>query len=931
MAMEYNRERRWFQTNQQDLRQCFGDALFQGDNTDWGQVRSAITWCDRLLRHFGEAVPTALAARFNDVGQLQRESRQAVLNLELSILRATELVEGLANVLPPSGIDGSPLNEVFLGRLTEWLSARIEQIHRLQEWTQFLDAKGECSQLGLDDFVQQIIDQGISATHLRDVFRKRLLTAWLAEASKESPAIGKFNGLYRGELIRSYRELDRALIRKAAQLVLAKVEQGQPRPVASTGAVTSQMSILLREIQKKSRHKPLRTLFSEIPELLQRLKPCLLMSPLSVSSYLASERLRFDVVIFDEASQIPPWDAICSILRADQVIVAGDNKQLPPTWFFQVDLDEDEEETEEDLTPLESILDECAALPGFSQCHLRWHYRSRNEGLIAFSNQEFYQGRLITFPSPVTEDKSVLFDHVPGGVYDRGGSRTNRIEAQRVAALVFDHFERYGTSRSLGVIAMSVAQERAIDEEIQRLRPNHPHLEPCFSEDVEEPFFVKNLENVQGDERDHIILSVGYGRDRAGVVSLNFGPINRTGGERRLNVAITRARFQTMVVCSFLPHELDLTKLTTNNPGITLLQRYLEYARSGRFPTTTTAGESTESDFEEAVLRALQAAGFQVDVQVGCSGFRIDLAIRHPRQPGRYILGIECDGKTYHEARSARDRDRLRQEVLEGLGWRILRIWSPDWLSNPQAQVERVRREVERLIDEDENGVPAPVPSQGPKQPPSNENEKADEDDPPPTPNELLTEPMAAAIELVPYRAYAPQQRWPARTYYEANGWSSSNAMRRLVSELTTIVDVEAPIHRDAALRRLASLLNISRVGARVRSIGLAAIREATRSGNIVERGDFLYGKDAKPVLPRRRPDSTWPFHEIPLEELCEAMRLLLSEHVGMSELDLMRETARLFGYERMGSRVEAHLREAVGHLIQSGDVRRTEGVLTLS
>jgi hypothetical protein len=321
---------------------------------------------------------------------------------------------------------------------------------------------------------------------------------------------------------------------------------------------------------------------------------------------------------------------------------SGDDKQLPPTTFFQVDVEDDyDEESDPDTTPLESILDECAAIPSFGRGHLKWHYRSRREGLIAFSNREFYDGELITFPAPTAADHSVRFEYTPHGIYDRGASRTNRAEARRVAELVIKHFETYGRSQSLGVIALSVAQEHAIDDELMRVRPSVPHLEPFFAEDaedIEEPFFVKNLENVQGDQRDRIIISIGYGRDVNGVLSLNFGPINRAGGERRLNVAITRARWETTVVCSFLPHELDLTRLTTHNVGVAKLQAYLEYAYRGEFVSEAAGIGAESNEFEEAVRAALEREGLRVDMQVGCSGFRVDLAVRHPDQKGRYAV-----------------------------------------------------------------------------------------------------------------------------------------------------------------------------------------------------------------------------------------------------------------------------------------------------
>jgi superfamily I DNA and/or RNA helicase len=416
------------------------------------------------------------------------------------------------------------------------------------------------------------------------------------------------------------------------------------------------------------------------------------MSPLSVSQFLPADlaKMQFDVVVFDEASQLLPEDAIGAIYRGKQLVVTGDNQQLPPTTFFQQFADDGESE-DDDAPPLfESILDACLGA-GFSRQMLRWHYRSRHEHLIAFSNENYYDGKLITFPSPRLADpgQGVQFHHVPDGVYDRGGKRDNPREAAEVARLVLEHF-RTRPELSLGVIAFSYAQMEAIQDELDRQLAQQPDLERFFDGGRLEGFFVKNLETVQGDERDVILLSVGYGRDAEGKIVLNFGPLNRDGGERRLNVAVTRARRQLIAVSSVRARDLNVTAGQAR--GLRHLQRYLDFAERGieaLRPADQTAPLPT-TGLHEDVSAELKKLGYDAVPHIGCGAYRIDLGIVDPNEAGRFLLGIEFDGPSYAQASTARDRDRLRQEVLGKLGWRLHRVWAPDWLLRKQEEVQRL-------------------------------------------------------------------------------------------------------------------------------------------------------------------------------------------------------------------------------------------------
>jgi len=466
-----------------------------------------------------------------------------------------------------------------------------------------------------------------------------------------------------------------------------------------------ELALLRREMAKQRKLMPTRKLIAALPSLLPALKPCVMMSPLSVSTYLGDSNYEFDTVIFDEASQVRTEDAIGAIFRAKQAIIAGDSKQLPPTDFFNSsisnsdDFEEDEDGEVNDSGAFESLLDEATLLPTQT---LLWHYRSRHEHLIAFSNSKIYQGNLITFPSSIekTDGAGVEYIHVVGGTYNRGGKNGNKAEATRVAELAFEHFGQY-PKRSLGIIAFGEVQQTAILDALIEKRKANPTFEPFFREDREESIFIKNLETVQGDERDTIIFSIGYAPDAAGKFIMNFGPLSRNGGERRLNVAVTRARYNLKLVGSILPTDIDIER--TSGEGPKLLRLYIDFAING---ANAILGEVTsdndlwfDSPFETSVYRFLTEHGYDVTTQVGCSGYRIDMAVRHPKYNGRFAIGIECDGAMYHGARTARERDRLRQTVLEDMGWKIHRIWSTDWIKDRHTEGERLLTAVRQAID----------------------------------------------------------------------------------------------------------------------------------------------------------------------------------------------------------------------------------------
>lgn len=592
-----------------------------------------------------------------------------------------------------NGSDGSPAS------MRELCGGILQLEPKLHAWCAWRKVRGEAVALGLTPLVDAIEKGLVELGKAKVSFITDYARWWLNATVDSDYVLRAFVSAEHEKRIADFKALDDRVSDLTRDYIRAGLCANLPDQDDSQK--NSEWGILRREMQKKKRHKPLRELISSIPSTITKLAPCLLMSPLSIAQYLSTETPMFDIVVFDEASQIPVWDAIGAIARGKQVVMVGDPKQLPPTSFFdRAESENDYEDVEGDL---DSILDECigANLPTIN---LSWHYRSRHESLIAFSNSRYYGGGLVTFPSPNTEDKAVSFHFISNGVYEKGGGRINKPEARAlvdhiVSRLKDKSFKTRGMS--IGVVTFNSEQQRLIEDLLDAERRKSPVIESYFADEEIEPVFVKNLESVQGDERDIMYFSVTYGPDVSGSISMNFGPMNRDGGERRLNVAITRARQELLVFSSLKPEQLDLSR--TSAVGVRDLKHFMDYAERGPKAIAEsvygTIGDY-DSPFEEAVAKALAIKGWQVHSQVGVSSFRIDIGVVDPDAPGRYLAGIECDGATYHRSATARDRDKLRERVLKGLGWQIIRIWSTDWWIDAAGSLEKVHGKLNKLLEE---------------------------------------------------------------------------------------------------------------------------------------------------------------------------------------------------------------------------------------
>ncbi|MDF3131086.1 DUF3320 domain-containing protein [Kiritimatiellaeota bacterium B1221] len=638
------------------------------------------------------------------------------------------------------------------------------------------------------------------------------------------------------------------------------------------------------------------------------------MSPLSVAQYLDAESTNFDLVVFDEASQIPVWDAVGVIARGKQVIVAGDPKQLPPTSFFgRADSDEDSLDDYDLVEDQESILDECmgAGLPCY---HLNWHYRSQNETLIAFSNHHYYENRLFTFPSPDNVSTGVRWVHVPEGHYDKGRTRTNRAEGERVVQEIQNRLHDPKTnSHSIGVVTFSQAQQVLIENLLDDLRMKDPTVEAYFDDDaVEDPIFVKNLENVQGDERDVIIFSIGYGPDASGKPSMNFGPLNRDGGERRLNVAVTRAKREVVLISTLRPEQIDLSR--TRSVGVAQLKAYMEYAQRGPKAlgeqVINASSEDFDSLFEEKVCRFLESKGYKLHTQVGCSGYRIDLAIVDPDEPGKYLVGIECDGATYHSSSTARDRDRLRQLVLEGLGWKIERVWSTDWWNNRAEAEARLLERVEHAIELSKVNAPEELPIE--------QQEKVAPQKP------SLQKTIQTAMNVDSSKAEIDRKVYPGGEPVLQKNQEQFYAPQHtqlLRDQLIRIVEREGPICESLLLSRVAEEWEFGRVGARIRE-RVFEVMDLKKTTEPEGDQQVYWPNECNPsayqvfrVADENKENSFRTLENIPRPEIRNAILSLLQDYGSMPIESLMRETLKLFGLKQLSKKAKSYLSLSVDAL----------------
>jgi very-short-patch-repair endonuclease len=678
--------------------------------TERAPVEAAIARAERLRNAIAAEAdgPEALATLRRAVSALVIDANELLSRDGAIASAAKRLSTALAGMDAASGQFSGLCRAVdtpSLAELAGRAAAVMTHVARLRDWVNWRRVRGEAVQSGLMPLVEALESGRLSATETSAAFELAYAYWFAFTRMDEEPLLRAFAATEHEDRIQRFRDVEDRMGALASRSIRAKICGLIPEKADT--AKHDGYAILKRQLQLQRSHKPIRQLATEMGESFTRLAPCMLMSPLSIAQYLPADQALFDLVIFDEASQITPWDAIGAMARGKQVVIAGDPRQMPPSNDFQRahGATSDDDGTEPDLA---SILEECLAA-GVPQHSLDWHYRSRHESLIAFSNHRYYESRLVTFPAPETRPSAVVWRRVPG-VWARGTERTNQVEAK---AIVDEAVRRLrdpgfvnvsGQPLTLGIITMNVEQMRLVEDLLDKARRAHPEIEAHFAEDRLEPVVVRNLETAQGDERDVILLGVGFGPTEPSgqTMSMHFGKLNTQGGWRRLNVAITRARTEMLVFTSFDPGMIDLTR--TSQQAVADLKRFIEYAHRGpRAIAEADRGSlgGADSPFEEGVAAELRRRGWTIVPQVGVSKFRIDLGVVHPDRPGDYLVGVECDGASYHSAATARDRDKVRANILAGLGWRLLRVWSTDWWTSRSHAADRLHEAMLALVEED--------------------------------------------------------------------------------------------------------------------------------------------------------------------------------------------------------------------------------------
>ncbi|MBC7548570.1 MAG: DUF3320 domain-containing protein [Polaromonas sp.] len=799
----------------------------------------------------------------------------------------------------------------FQGVLTGWTLAK----QQLRNWCLWRSVREKAISQGLQGLVADLETGAVELAQVEAHFDFSYCDWWLKKIIDMDPVLRSFHSADHERKIREIRQSDVRFQKLTEKYIAATLAGRVPTATGPAVGADSELGRLRRELQKQRKHMPVRQLVQGLPTLLPKLKPCLLMSPLSVAQYLDAGYAPFDLVVFDEATQIPVWDAIGAIARGRRLAVVGDPKQLPPTNFFSKSTGS-EASGEDQVEDLESILDECLGA-GMNRLSLQWHYRSRHESLITFSNVQYYESRLVTFPSPVTDDIAVKFERV-NGIYDRGATRTNRIEAEAIVKGIEQHYLAPDKSHlTIGVVTFNQPQQALIETLLDARRRSSQVLDRAIASRSHEPLFIKNLENVQGDERDVIFFSITFGPDAAGKTTMNFGPLNGEGGHRRLNVAISRAREAVVIYSSLMPEQIELSKVRA--AGVRDLKHYLEFAIRGPralVEQSIPTGQEPDSPFETAVIRILRQHNWEVHPQVGCSGYRIDIGVVDPRAPGRYLVGIECDGRTYHSGATARDRDRLRQHILEKLGWKIHRIWSTDWWLNPDGEIRKILERLQSLQMDEEPEEEVIADSES-------ASDSLDSQEMSDTNRQAVaqaTMPIFMSLELSPGDPEA---------FYDYKVASV------LAQQLADIIQIEGPVSEAFLFRKVSRAWGLERTGARIVR-HLKALLPAFAAKTQEDANTFYWPQEVIPGastyfrIADESASSKRHIDEVCIEELSALIIHVVSQAGNSSGPEVAKSICRLVGMSVATGPAVERATLAISNLTEQGKIIEAEGYIRL-
>ncbi len=907
---EYSRQRENLETRDEVAKEYFG-TLWLGEASDWQSLENYISWVLDFRR---------LCVNYGLHEQASRTvSRPApdVSNVNLLVQEAKEIQNRLAQFCILVGWREKYFANLNLPNILNRISEIITNLNLASRWAAFETVRQKIEKSIAAELLLEAMNEKFVFQDLEAIFRRAFYQKWLAQVVQEREELLHFQTLTHEQRVKEFRELDeRVLSENRAELVSnlrEKLQSDLQKP-----EMRSAMNFLRGQLAKQRKLAPLRVTMKHAFNAIRSIKRCFMMSPQTVAQLLENAEDKFDVVIFDEASQMPTEEAVGAVLRGKQLVVVGDPKQLPPTNFFAVQSGTVNVQYDEDGLPLyddsQSILEEVAGA-GVANSRLKWHYRSAQESLITFSNVSFYDGDLYTFPSVETDsyDTGLHFEFVEDGVYE--GKGLNLVEARRVADAVVEH-AKTKPEISLGVGTFNMRQQLAVLDELEQRRRLDPMLEPFFDRSKSEPFFVKNLENIQGDERDAIFLSVTYAKAHDGRLRYNFGPLNGENGWRRLNVLTTRAR-RLMRVFSSIKGE-DINPVATTSQGAQLLRDFLTYAEHKRLDSPVlSAIAETESPFERDVMQELTRRGIRLVPQVGVSGYRIDLGVLDSEIEGRFVCGIECDGVVYHSSNTARDRDRLRQQVLESRGWEIHRIWSTDWFKDRNGQIERLLNLIEKSRQNARREHDEEL-----------EREKLEQAENEKLAREFLGEVSEGEIDSLFASVGGQNYVRPAAAEYDfaeiSNfvSWQTLLEMptAQLAQAILQIVEIESPVHFKDLTTRTATAWG-TRAGSRITSRVAEIVQLLQQANRLNLRDEFIWKLNGDFQL-RSRNGTQIPAERIAPEEVQEAiLQVLRAGQSGFTRSELVNEARAVFGFNRTGAALQQVINEAVDALLAKGSI----------
>lgn len=868
-----------------ELSKFMGD-VFMGTNTDWIVLNNALNKADMAHKML---VTVSQKKQKGFLHAIMNCSNSNEIEKHGNAIQA--FLNNVDNVVATYSINLRSIenSQNWLKDVKEVFTRYLSNVSNLKTWVALRQRTVEMKKCGLVNVVSSWENGQVDSDRIQSAFVANLYYALVLKTIREDERLKDFQGKQYEDMIGQYGELIVKFRNLTVQELVAKLSANIP-VTGNISAASSEIGILKRAIKSNGRMLSIRKLFDEIPTLLRKLCPCMLMSPISVAQYIDPSFPKFDLVIFDEASQLPTSEAVGTIARGENVVVVGDPNQLPPTSFFSSNrVDEDNMDKED----LESLLDDCLSI-SMPQEHLKWHYRSRHESLIAYSNMKYYDNKLYTFPSPNDLVSEVKLVHVDG-YYDKGKSKQNKEEARAVVNEIIRRLKDDKLKNdSIGVVTFSSVQQNLIDDMLSEEFVKWPVLEEQDKKS-KEPVFIKNLENVQGDERDVILFSVGYGPDKEDKVSMNFGPLNRDGGWRRLNVAISRARKNMIVYASLRPEHIDLSR--SRAEGLAGLKGFLEFADRGKNVLVSKVGANSKTvdKLVTEIAEAIKGMGYEVRCNIGCSQYKMDIGIVNIENPQTYLLGILMDGQNCRESATSKDRFILQPAVLKGLGWKIMRVWTLEWLDNPEKVLNSIKEEIEKAVHMKEEPVETNI-----------------------TPREKLKFEKVDASEIKTFMSMAqPYVTKEIGVMGMANDFYEPYSQASILNVMQGIMEKEAPISRKALMKKVLSAWGISRSGSRVEGVFDQVIVRLDKNETKDLESVFYWkhGQNPETYTGYRVEDQNGDkrnMEDVSSSEILNAIIEVLTEQVSLTRTDLVRETAKKFGFARLGTIIDSTVQNAI-------------------